>query len=129
MDMIELWTIVWYGNYILCRSNIIVMYTVFKAGGKQYRAVKGQIEHIELCAFESGQPIVLPAMTFSKSGAKKATVHLDVVEQFKEDKVLIFKKKRRHNYRRTKGHRQNKLKVMVADIQADGPAKKAEETK
>ena len=92
------------------------MYTVFKTGGKQYRAVKGGVEHIELCAFKSGEPLVLNAVTFSSKGSTKSKVHLDVIEEFKEDKVIIFKKKRRHNYRRTKGHRQRKLKVVVADI-------------
>jgi len=92
------------------------MYTVFKTGGKQYRAIKGGIEHIELCSFKDGEPLVLSAVTFSRKGSEKSKVYLDIIEEFKEDKIIVFKKKRRNNYRRTKGHRQRKLKVMVADI-------------
>jgi large subunit ribosomal protein L21 len=92
------------------------MYTVFKTGGKQYRAQKGGIEHIELCPFKEGESLVMNAVTFSDKGTTKSKVYLDVIESFKEDKVIIFKKKRRHNYRRTKGHRQQKLKVLVKDI-------------
>ena len=93
-----------------------VMYTVFKTGGKQYRALKGCTEHIELCPFTEGEPLVMNAVTFSSKGTTKSKVYLDVIESFKEDKILVFKKKRRHNYRRTKGHRQKKLKVLVKDI-------------
>ena len=101
---------------IISLFNTRVMYTVFKAGGKQYRAIKGEIEHIEICDFEDGKPLILSAVTFSSEGSTKDEVHLDVLEEFKEKKIIIFKKKRRNNYRRTKGHRQRKLKIRVADI-------------
>lgn len=101
---------------IIRSFNQSVMYTVFKTGGKQYRAIKGGVEHIELCPFQEGKPLVMNAVTFSSEGISKSKVHLDILEEFKEDKIIIFKKKRRHNYRRTKGHRQRKLKVMVSDI-------------
>jgi large subunit ribosomal protein L27 len=100
-----------------------VMYTVFKAGGKQYRATKGGTEHIELCGFKEGEPLVMNAVTFSSEGHSNSKVYLDVIGSFKEDKVIIFKKKRRNNYRRTKGHRQQKLKVMVSDIVSEPSVK------
>ena len=77
---------------IIRSFNQSVMYTVFKTGGKQYRAIKGGVEHIELCPFQEGKPLVMNAVTFSSAGLSKSKVHLDILEEFKEDKIIIFMK-------------------------------------
>ena len=92
------------------------MYAVIKTGGKQYRVTKGDILVVEKMlgapgdTVEVGQVMMLgdggKAPTVGTPVVEKAAVFAEVLEQQKGDKVLIFKKKRRHNYRRLKGHRQ-----------------------
>ena len=78
---------------IIRSFNQSVMYTVFKTGGKQYRAIKGGVEHIELCPFQEGKPLVMNAVTFSSEGISKSKVHLDILEEFKEDKLLSLRRR------------------------------------
>jgi len=60
------------------------------------------------------------APTFGTPVVEKAAVFAEVLEQQKGDKVLIFKKKRRHNYRRLKGHRQFETVLRILDVSATG---------
>ena len=57
---------------------------------------------------------------------KDASVTAEVLEQKRDAKVLVFKKKRRHNYRRTQGHRQYLTRVRIGDIAVKSAAKKAD---
>lgn len=116
------------------------MYAVIKTGGKQYRVAKGDVVIVEKLVAEAGDTIsVGDVLMIGEDGQapevgspvlEKAAVFAEVLEQGKGDKVIIFKKKRRHNYRRKKGHRQLQTVLRVTDISKTGktaaaPAKKA----
>lgn len=95
------------------------MYVVFETGGKQYHAVKGKVLRVEKLLHENpeeGQPIAWKGRCFSSSGTIEVTVLAESLGVKKEPKVIIFKKNRRHNYRRKKGHRQSLLWAKVVDI-------------
>ena len=92
------------------------MYAVFKTGGKQYRAVKGRIVRVEKIPYEEGEALQWTGTGFSETGMKKVVVYGEPLGVFKEPKVIIFKKKRRHNYRRKMGHRQQLLWAKITDI-------------
>lgn len=106
------------------------MYAVIKTGGKQYRVTKGDILVVEKMlgapgdTVEVGQVMMLgeegKAPTVGTPVVEKAAVFAEVLEQQKGDKVLIFKKKRRHNYRRLKGHRQLETVLRILDVSATG---------
>ena len=105
------------------------MYAVIRTGGKQYKVAKNDVIRIErleadkdgLVRFADvlmlGDGASTTIGTPTVSGATVAGAYLDDV---RGDKVLIFKKKRRHNYRRKKGHRQQVTVLRVTDILTDG---------
>ena len=100
------------------------MYAVIKTGGKQYRVAKNDVIKIERLDGEAGAEIVFSEVLMLGGdnpvvGAPRdagATVTGTVLEQAKGDKVIIFKKRRRKNYRRRNGHRQLLTVVRIADI-------------
>jgi large subunit ribosomal protein L21 len=95
------------------------MYAVFETGGKQYRAVKGKIVRVEKMAYTEGEAIQWKGFAFSDGASatlSAATITAEPVGVFKEPKVIIFKKNRRHNYRRKTGHRQQLLWAKITDI-------------
>ena len=103
------------------------MYAIVKTGGKQYKVAENDIIDVEKIAARAGETVTLSQVLLvagdgePKLGAplvKGASVTAEVVDQFKGDKVLIFKKKRRHNYRRKKGHRQQLTRLRVTGIAA-----------
>ena len=101
------------------------MFAVVRTGGKQYRVAKNDTIEVELVDAEEGKNVELEVLAFSADGSKLATgtdsgakVSAKVVSHIRNDKVLVFKKKRRHNYRRTKGHRQQKTVLEITDIKA-----------
>lgn len=106
------------------------MYAVIKTGGKQYRVTSGDVIIVEKLLGEPGDTIEVgqvmmlgeegKAPTFGTPVVEKAAVFAEVLEQQKGDKVLIFKKKRRHNYRRLKGHRQFETVLRILDVSATG---------
>ena len=97
------------------------MYAVIRTGGKQYKVTTGDVIKVEKLAGEAGASVV-----FSEVLAKDdvigtplvagASVKATIVKQAKADKVIVFKKKRRQNYRRKNGHRQNITIVKIAEI-------------
>ncbi|MBP5398856.1 MAG: 50S ribosomal protein L21 [Alphaproteobacteria bacterium] len=97
------------------------MYAIIRTGGKQYKVNTGDVLKIEKIAGEEGSSVV-----FSEVLAKGdvvgtplvsgASVKATIVKQAKADKVIVFKKKRRQNYRRKNGHRQNITIVKIAEI-------------
>jgi large subunit ribosomal protein L21 len=103
------------------------MHAVIRSGGKQYRVSAKDIIKIETLAGKAaGDDVVFDevlAVTgegVAQVGAplvKGATVTGKVVAQDRLDKVIIFKKKRRHNYRRKNGHRQHVTVVRIENIQ------------
>ena len=106
------------------------MYAVIKTGGKQYRVSKDDVIVVEKLLGEPGDTIeVGQVMMLGEEGkaptvgtpvVEKAAVFAEVLDQQKGDKVLVFKKKRRHNYRRLKGHRQFETVLRILDVSATG---------
>lgn len=99
------------------------MFAVIRTGGKQYRVKKGDTIEVEKLEGNPGDKVELGEvmMAGDKIGApllSGAKVLAEIVDQFRGDKVIIFKKKRRHNYRRKKGHRQYLTELKITDIKA-----------
>ena len=104
------------------------MFAVVRTGGKQYRVAAGDKIAVEKIAGEAGESVSLTDVLFVSEGeAKGIVVAAEIVAQAKTDKVFVFKKKRRHNYRRRAGHRQNVtlLKITAVGGEAKKAAKKA----
>jgi large subunit ribosomal protein L21 len=99
------------------------MFAVVRTGGKQYRVSAGDKIAVEKLAGEAGDSVTLGDVLFASEGdAKGLTVSAEIVAQAKTDKIFVFKKRRRHNYRRRAGHRQQ---VTLLKITAVGSAKAA----
>lgn len=105
------------------------MFAVIKTGGKQYKVAKDDVIVVEKLNGEAGDVVAFESVLMFGEGAEAKSgtpfvegvcVAGEVVEQARGDKVLVFKKKRRHNYRRTKGHRQELTVVKITDILTDG---------
>ena len=111
------------------------MFAVIQTGGKQYRVSKDDKLVVEKLAGDVGSVIQVGNVLMigetgkePKIGApvvEKAAVFAEVVEQSKADKVVIFKKKRRQNYRRTKGHRQQQTILRIVEVSPTGTKPKA----
>lgn len=97
------------------------MFAVIKTGGKQYKVAKDDVIVVEKLDAEVGSAVTFDNVlavdekigTPVVAGAK---VTATVVKQTRDDTVLVFKKKRRHNYRRKNGHRQYISIVKITDI-------------
>ena len=99
------------------------IYAIFQTGGKQYRAKKGDVLKVEKLKTDVGGKVEFDQvmMVGDKVGSPfvdGAKVTGEIVEQKRADKILIFKKKRRHNYRRTKGQRPHITVVRIMEIKA-----------
>jgi len=103
------------------------MFAVIKTGGKQYTVHEKDVLWVEKLEAEPGASINLDEVLMIGDGAKVtlgkptivgAKVQAKVVEQMRDRKVTIFKKKRRHNYRRKKGHRQHLTVLQIEKIVA-----------
>lgn len=104
------------------------MFAVVRTGGKQYRVAAGDKISVEKLAGEAGDTVVLDDVLLAGDGAdikdaKGLTVSAEIVAQTRGEKVIVFKKRRRHNYRRRNGHRQSLTILKIVAIGA--PAKKA----
>ncbi len=104
------------------------MYAVILTGGKQYRVKEGDVFAVEKLDLEPGRKAHFDRVLLIEDGAtvQVGTPVLDnamvlglVLENFKDEKVLVFKKKRRKQYRRTRGHRQQLTKVRITRITPD----------
>ena len=97
------------------------MYAVFKTGGKQYKVTTGDVVKIEKIAGEEGKEVIFNEVlalydTIGTPFVSGASVKATVLKQAKDAKVIIFKKKRRQNYRRKNGHRQQITLVKITDV-------------
>lgn len=102
------------------------MYAVIRTGGKQYRVQKDDILEVEkIDAVQKGDTVTLGEIlmlgmdgkaTIGSPTVSGASVKATVVDQKKTDKVIVFKKKRRQNYRRKNGHRQNVTVIKITEI-------------
>jgi large subunit ribosomal protein L21 len=87
------------------------MFAVLRTGGKQYRVAPGDKIVVEKLDGNAGDSISLTDILLAGEGAdlksvEGLTVGAEIIAQAKADKVTVFKKRRRHNYRRKNGHRQ-----------------------
>jgi large subunit ribosomal protein L21 len=111
------------------------MFAIVRTGGKQYRVAPGDKIAVEKLAGEAGDTITLGDILLAGDGGEikdsaKVTVSAEIIAQAKSEKVIVFKKRRRHNYRRKAGHRQQLtlLRILaVGDSKAE-PKKAAAKT-
>jgi large subunit ribosomal protein L21 len=109
------------------------MFAVVRTGGKQYRVAAGDKIAVEKLAGEAGDTITLGDILLAGEGddladASKVTVSAEIIAQAKSEKVIVFKKRRRHNYRRKNGHRQQMTLLRITAVgagESKAPAKKA----
>ena len=111
------------------------MFAVIRTGGKQYRVAPNDIIEIEKIAGKPGDIIELSEVILLGGDSPKtgnptisgASVAAEVIEQTRGEKIIVFKKKRRKNYRRKKGHRQELTALRITEILTDGkkPSKAA----
>ena len=114
------------------------MYAVVKTGGKQYRVTKDDTILVEKLDADEGQTVTLSdvmllgdddKVTVGTPVVANASVEAQVISQTRGPKIIIFRRKRRKNHRRTQGHRQDLTLLKITDINTSGkkaaPAKKA----
>ena len=98
------------------------MYAIVETGGKQYRVAPGDVIRVEKLAGETGSEIELPIKAAFKDGgelvAGGGTVKATILGEGRGDKVLVFKFKRKKQYKKTIGHRQSFTEVKVGEIGA-----------
>ena len=100
------------------------MYAIVKTGGKQYKAAPGDYLNIERLEGEAGDKVELTAITVvdgdkvivDPAEAAKVKVEATIVEQFRGPKQLVFKFKKRKNYKKLQGHRQNLTRVQITAV-------------
>jgi large subunit ribosomal protein L21 len=110
------------------------MFAIVRTGGKQYRVAPGDKIVVEKLAGSAGDSVDLTDVLLAGEGSDlKSTsgliVAAEIIAQAKGDKVTVFKKRRRHNYRRKAGHRQQHTILKIVSIGGKGAAKKAEPAK
>ena len=113
------------------------MYAVIKTGGKQYKVSKDDIISVEKLSEDTGKKIKLnEVLIISDKGKpivgdpliKGASVEAEIMDHSRAAKITVFKKKRRHNYRRKKGHKQNITNLKILSINASQGKTKASDT-
>ena len=97
------------------------MFAIVRTGGKQYRVAAGDKIVVEKIAGDAGSAISLSDILLAGEGSELKsveglTVSAEIVAQGRGDKIIIFKKKRRHNYRRRNGHRQYHTVLKITAI-------------
>ena len=97
------------------------MFAVVRTGGKQYRVAAGDKIVVEKIEGDAGASITLGDVLLAGEGAdlrsvEGFTVAAEIVAQQKGEKVIVFKKRRRHNYRRRNGHRQNHTILKIVSV-------------
>ena len=110
------------------------MFAGIRTGGKQYRVAENDRITVEKLAGEPGSTVTLSDVLmigggevqplFAGADLDQAAVFAEVVSQTRGDKILVFKKKRRQNYRRLKGHRQELTVLRIDGISPSGKAPK-----
>lgn len=105
------------------------MYAVIKTGGKQYRVAADEVLEVEKLAGEPGEVFTFGeilmlggdgAVTIGKPAVKGASVTAEILEQGRGPKLINFKKRRRKNSRRKKGHRQDLTRVRILEVLGSG---------
>ena len=114
------------------------MFAVIKSGGKQYKVAKDDIIRVEKLDAEEGANVALDQVlmvgddkgqTVGAPLVDGASVSATVLEQMRDRKIIVFKKKRRQNYRRRNGHRQHLTVLRIDEILTGGKKKAAAKKK
>ena len=113
------------------------MFAIVRTSGKQYRVAAGDKIVVEKIAGDAGSTVSLGDVLLAGEGSELKsveglTVSAEIIAQAKADKVIVFKKRRRHNYRRKNGHRQQHtiLRITaIGDQKGEPKAKKAKAPK
>ena len=97
------------------------MFAVVRTGGKQYRVAAGDKIAVEKLAGEAGATITLGDVLLAVDGGEikdlaGIVVSAEIIAQAKSEKVIVFKKRRRHNYRRKNGHRQQLTLLRITGV-------------
>ena len=93
------------------------MYSIIEQGAKQYMCTVGQVIKVEKLSVGVGEEFSFEKILLVNGNqSPSAVVKGKVLSHCKTDKVIVFKKKRRHNYRRKKGHRQNISVIRITEI-------------
>jgi len=107
------------------------MFAIVRTGGKQYRVAAGDKIVVEKLAGEAGETISLGDVLLAGEGSDLQstdglTVSAEIIAQAKGEKVIVFKKRRRHNYRRKNGHRQRHTILKILAIGGENKAAAAD---
>ncbi len=103
------------------------MFAIIRTGGKQYKVSQDTYLNVEKLDANVGDKIQISEVLMVSDGTKTtvgapvvagAVVTAEILEQFRDEKVIIFKKRRRQNYRRKNGHRQSLTKIKITGIKA-----------
>ncbi|MFW2830408.1 50S ribosomal protein L21 [Sphingomonas sp. ID0503] len=99
------------------------MFAIVRTGGKQYRVAAGDKIVVEKIAGDAGSTVSLGDVLLAGEGSELRdvaglTVSAEIIAQAKGEKVIVFKKRRRHNYRRRNGHRQQHTILKITAIGA-----------
>lgn len=94
------------------------MFAVVRTGGKQYRVADGEKIIVEKIEGAAGTAVTLETLMTGDGAAiaMGGSVTAEIIAQTKGDKVIVFKKRRRHNYRRRNGHRQNLTVLKITSV-------------
>lgn len=102
------------------------MYAIIETGGKQYRVEPGAVVQVERLPGEVGSTVELPhvhvvqdpdqTVRIGRPWVERVRVTAEIIRQDRTRSIRVFKKKRRKNYRRTKGHRQAFTQLRITDI-------------
>ena len=97
------------------------MFAVVRTGGKQYRVAAGDKIVVDRIDGEAGASVTLGDVLLAGEGsdlraAAGLTVAAEIIAQAKGEKVIVFKKRRRHNYRRRNGHRQQHTILRIVSV-------------
>ncbi len=101
------------------------MFAIIRTGGKQYKVQPDQVITVERLPGEAGDTLSFETVLMVGEGdishvghpfLTGSVVKAHILEQIRADKIIVFKKKRRHNYRRKQGHRQNQSVLRILEI-------------
>ncbi len=101
------------------------MFAIIRTGGKQYKVTADQTLIVERLPGEVGDQVVIDTVLLVNDGSKTqvgspfiegSTVIGTILAQDRADKLIVFKKKRRHNYRRKQGHRQDITVLRIFNV-------------
>lgn len=97
------------------------MYAVIKSGGKQYKVAAGDVVKLEKLSAQEGKEVIFNEVlalddTYGTPLVAGASVKGMVLKQARDAKIIVFKKKRRQNYRRKNGHRQSITLVKITEV-------------